>query len=125
MPPGKLPAPRVPGSALFARAALYGPAAARLLQVLEEIGARVEHHDIVLVLERRLVRLQAAIKRVELGILSIRAGVDRRSFGVAFALGFLRLLVGVGEYDLALAIGIGADFFRLGAAQRAKLVRDA
>src|SRR6266550_6163213 len=125
MPPGKLPAPPAPVRSLFARAALRSPAAARLLQILEEIRAWVEHHDVALVLERRLVRLQTAIERVELGVLPIGAGVDRGSPGVAFALGLLRLLVGVGENDLALAIGVSTDLLRLGAALRPELVGDA
>src|ERR1700724_2676856 len=103
-PPGKLPAPPAPVRSLLARAALRSPAAARLLQILEEIGAWVEHHDVALVLKRCLVRLEAAIEGVELGVLPVGAGVDRGSFRVAFALGLLRQLVGVGENHLALAI---------------------
>src|SRR5450432_1230587 len=110
---------------LLVRAALRSPPAAGLLQILEEIGTRIEHHDVALVLERRLVRLQAAVERVELGVLPVRAGINRGSLGVALALGLLRLLVGVGENDLALAIGVGADLLRLGAALRPQLVGDA
>ena len=40
-----------------------------LLEVLEELGARVEHHQVALVAERRLVRLEAAVERIELGVL--------------------------------------------------------
>src|SRR5260370_35969299 len=87
MPPGKLPALRAQVSQLLVGAALRSPAAARLLQILEEIGAWVEHHDVTLVLERRLVCLQTAIERVELGVLPIGAGVDRGGPCVAFALG--------------------------------------
>src|SRR5215831_325435 len=40
-------------------------AAAGLLQVLEELRVRIEHHQVVLVAERRLVGLEAAIEGVE------------------------------------------------------------
>ena len=124
--PGTIPAQRIPRVAcVTSTAAGRRPAAARLLQVLEEFRARVEHHHVALVLERRLVRFEAAIERVELGVLPERRGVDRRRLGVAFALDLLRLPVGFGEDDLALAIGVGADLLRLGAALRAQLVGDA
>src|SRR6202171_5162522 len=124
-PPGKLPPPPASVRSRLAGAALRSPAAARLLQILEEIRAWVEHHDVALVLECRLVRLQTAIERIELGVLPVGAGVDRGSPGVAFALGLLRLLVGVSENDLALAIGVGTDLLRLRAALRPELVGDA
>src|SRR5438067_1024380 len=75
-------------------------ARAGLLEVLEEIGTRVEHHQIALVAECRLVRFQAAIERVELGILAVRLRVDRRRFRIAVALDLLRLTVCVGEDHL-------------------------
>src|SRR5213595_3590912 len=70
---------------------------ARLLEILEELGARIKHHDVALVSERRLVCLEAAVERVELRILTVGGGVDRGRFGVSVALGLLRLLVSVGQ----------------------------
>src|SRR5438034_3742218 len=100
-------------------------AAAGLLEILEELGARIEHHDVALVPERRLVRLETAVEGVELRILSVRGGVDRRGLRVAVALRLLRLLVGIGQNHFALPIRIGADLLGLGRALRAQLVGDA
>src|SRR6266568_9009592 len=100
-------------------------AAAGLLQVLEELGVRVEHHQVALAAERRLVGLEAAVEGVELGILPIRSGIDRRRLGVAVALGLLRRPVRVGEDHLTLPIGVGADLLRLRRALRAQFVGDA
>src|SRR5437867_6328447 len=100
-------------------------AAAGLLEILEELGARIEHHDVALVPERRLVRLETAVEGVELGILPVRGGVDRRGLRIPVTLGLLRLLVGVGQNHFALAVGIGADLLGLGPALRTQLVGDA
>jgi hypothetical protein len=40
---------------------------ARLVEVLEELAGRLEDHQVVASAERRLVRLEAAIERIELG----------------------------------------------------------
>src|SRR5215831_5760961 len=99
-------------------------AAAGLPQVLEELGARIEHHDVAPAPERGLVGLEAPVERVELGILSIGGRVDCRGFRVPVALGLLSLLVGVGQDDLALPVGVGADLLRFGRAHGAQLVGD-
>src|SRR5258705_2626154 len=98
---------------------------ALVLHVTEELGARIEHHHVALAAERRFVRLEAAIERVELGVGAIRLRVDRRGLRVAVALGLLRGLVRVGKDHDALAISIGADLFGFRLAERAKLVRHA
>src|SRR5258707_1277533 len=59
--------------------------AGRLLHVLEEVQARVQHHDIVFLLEALLVGAQTAVKQVELRRLRGRIGNDRGGARVAFA----------------------------------------
>src|SRR2546428_1297354 len=121
----------VPGTASPVRSLLAAGtwralgAGAGLLEILEELGARIEHHDVALVPERRLVRLETAVEGIELGILTVRGGIDRRRLGVSVALGLLRLLVGVGQDHFALPIRVGTDLLRLGRALRAQLVGDA
>src|SRR4029079_1224 len=80
-----------------------------LLEILEELGTRVDDHQVALVAERRLVRLEAAVERVELRVLRVRLRVDRRRFRAASPLELLRLPIGVGKDDLPLAIGVRAD----------------
>src|SRR5438067_11279944 len=102
-----------------------GLANAGLLQVLEEFRVRIEHHQVVLVVERRLVRLEAAIEGIELGILSIRGSVDPRRLGITFALDLLCLAVRIGQDNLALPVRVRTDLLRLRRALRAQLVRHA
>ena len=73
--------------------------------------------------ERRLVGLEAAVERVELGVHAVGRRVDRRGLGVAVALDLLRLPVRVGEDHLALAVGVGADLLGLrpGPSERSSL----
>src|SRR5688572_4526702 len=61
--PGGLVAPR-----------LFGRLAAGA-EVPEELGARLQHQYVVLALEALLVRLDAAVKRVKLGIQLVGLGV--------------------------------------------------
>src|SRR5271170_7282316 len=100
---------------LLARAGMRrGLGGGGLLQILEEFGARIEHHQVALVPERRLVGLETAVEGVELRILAVGSGVDRRRLRVAVALGLLRLAVGGGQDHFALPIGVGANLLRLG-----------
>src|SRR5579862_768474 len=78
--------PRSPG-----RRARRRLACSRVLEVLEEFGARIEHHQVALVAKRRLVRLEAAVERIKLGILGVRLRVDRRCLRIARALDLLCL----------------------------------
>src|SRR6266542_3337172 len=109
-----------------ARAPLFGgqlATAGLILQVAEEFRARIEHHDVALVAERRLVGLEAAIERVELGIRAVRGRVNRRRLRVPLALQLLRFAIRFGEGDLPLPVGVGADALGFGLAERAELVR--
>ena len=81
---------------------------------LEELGRRIQDHDIALLRESRLVGIQAAI---ELGKLRVSAeGVTERArrLGVAIALDLLGFAIGVGDRDLALAIGVSPDLLAFG-----------
>src|SRR6266705_5263269 len=116
---------RSPTSRLLCAGTRRALAATGLLQVLEELGVRIEHHRVALAAERSLVGLEAAVEGVELGILPICGGIDRRRLGVAGSLGLLRRPVSVGEDHLTLPIGVGADLLRLRRALRAQFVGDA
>src|SRR6266567_5591726 len=115
---------RSPTSRLLCAGTRRAFAATGLLQVLEELGVRIEHHQVALAPERRLVGLEAAVERIELGILPICGGIDRRRLGVAVALGLLRRPVRVGKDHLTLPIGVGADLLGIRGARRAQLGRD-
>src|SRR5581483_1395549 len=69
------------------------PLARRLLHVLEEVRARIEHHDVVLLLEAFLVSVEAAVEVVKFRRLTVRGGVNRSRAGVAFAADLLRLAI--------------------------------
>src|SRR5436309_7550301 len=81
-----------------------------LLEVLEELGARIEDQHVALAAERRLVCFETAVERVELGVLTVGAGVNYGRARVAPALDLLRTAIGVGENDLTLAVALGWDF---------------
>ncbi len=49
-----------------------------VFEVFKELRIGIEHHHIALVLETLTVRFEAAIKRIELGVLFIGARVNRR-----------------------------------------------
>src|SRR5215467_9816913 len=89
---------------------------ARLLQIPEELGVRVEDQHVSLAPERRLVRLEAAIEGIKLGVLPVRGSIDRRGPCVTLAFDLLRLLERIRKNDLALAIGVRADLLRFGCA---------
>src|SRR5690606_12625453 len=82
-----------------------------LLQILEELTFRLDHQHIPLVAEYRTVSLEAAVEVVELGILLVGRRIDGSRFGIAFTAQFLGALVGVGQNDGALTIGIRTDTF--------------
>src|SRR4051812_37071922 len=94
-------------------APLLRSALARISQVLEEIGGRLEDEDVAALVEARLVRVQAAVERIELRVLAEGFAVHGGGALIALAFHCLRLLVGIGDDDLALAIRLGADLFRL------------
>src|SRR5688572_12134370 len=100
-------------------------AAARALEVLEEVGARIQHHHVALRAHALAVRLHAAVEAVELGIAAERLRVDARGLRVALALDALGVAVGLGDGDLARAVGLGLDLLALRLSRRAQLVGDA
>src|SRR5678816_3687240 len=55
------------------------------LEVLEEIGLRIQHQRRVLAPHRDAVRLERAVERVELGIRLVGLGVGLRRLALAFA----------------------------------------
>lgn len=61
-----------------APASLLGSAASRggTLEVLEKFGTGVKHHHIMIVLETGPIGFEAAVKLVELGILTKCLGID-------------------------------------------------
>src|SRR5512143_2767620 len=58
-------------------------------EIAEEFRARLEHHQVALVAERRLVRFEAAIERVELLVHAVGRSVDCGGLRVAVALDLL------------------------------------
>src|ERR1700674_175744 len=82
------------------------------LEILEEVGVRIENHEIALVPQTAPVSIQAAIEGVELRVLTERAGVRCRSLRVAFTLVVLRVSISLGKDDLSLPICFGTNFFR-------------
>src|SRR5688500_1402232 len=117
----RLPIWNVAQASRARRAGLLARLAARA-EILEEIGIGLDDQHVVAPAEARLVGLEAAVERVELGVLLVGAGVDPGRLAVAIALDALRLAVGLRDDDLALAVGVGADLFRLGGAGRSQLV---
>src|SRR6266699_624213 len=88
-------------------------ALSRVSEIPEELGIGVEHDHVALVLEARAVRVEAAVERVELGVLVEGARVDGGRLRVALAFDALRVAVRPGDDDLALAVRFGADLFGL------------
>ena len=83
-----------------------------MLEIAEEIGARVEHHQVVLAVEGLLVGVQAAIQFIKFAVLAECPGIDFGGHGVAFTAQLLTVAFGVGQHNLPLAVGVGANFFR-------------
>ena len=83
-------------------------------ECLEEFRRRwIDHDHVALLREACLVRLQAAVELRELRVTPESLGIDAGRLGVAFALDFLRVAVGIGDGDLALAIGVNSALFTL------------
>src|SRR5215468_1647384 len=96
-----------------------------LLRKLEELRARIEHqHIVLLALERGPVGLEPPVEPVEIRVLPVCLGIDRRGPGISFALDLLRLAVGVGENHLALPIGVRTDLLGFRCPQRSQFVGD-
>ena len=91
------------------RAAILFARLAAGLEIPEELGIRLEHEHVALVLEALLVGFEAAVERIKFGVRLIGAGVDRGRFRVALTFDALRIAIRLRQYDFALAIGIGAD----------------
>src|SRR5688572_32822063 len=100
-------------------------APARILEVLEELRRRVEHHHVGLASHALAVRLEAAVEAVELGVPLVSLGIDARGLRVALALGLLRVAVGLGHDHLALPVRVRLDLLALGLAGGAQLGGDA
>src|SRR5260370_40097560 len=67
------------------RTALLGARAlVRILQILEEFPIRCHDEQVAVLPQRALVRLQAAIEGVELGILRVGGRISLRRFRIAF-----------------------------------------
>src|SRR3546814_7668631 len=81
--------------------------------VLQERIAAVEDDHAVAALERRAVRLQAALEGIEAGIAAGGLAVDARGLRVALAAQLLRVALGLGQDHGAFAVGLGADRLRL------------
>src|SRR4029077_12101353 len=73
-------------------------------------------------LEALAVGLEAPVKRVELRALLKRLSVSRSGPRVALAFDALGISISLGNNHLALAVGIGADLFAFGEAERAQFV---
>src|SRR5262249_36778046 len=86
---------------------------------LEEIAARIDHHQVRLAAEGLTIRLEAAIERRELWIASECSGIDGRSLRIALALDPLGIAVSLRDDHLSLLVGVGADHLGLGRAGRA------
>src|SRR3546814_8495129 len=80
---------------------------------MEERSAAVEHDHAVAALERRAVRLQAALEGIEAGVAVGGLAIDARGLRVALAAQLLRVAFGLGQDHGAFAIGLGADRLRL------------
>src|SRR5215469_8666704 len=83
-------------------ASLGAPALVRVLQVLEEFTVGSQHQQVAVLAERALVGLEAAVERVELGILGEGLGVDGGRRGITLAPDAQPLAIGRGD-DLDLA----------------------
>jgi len=97
----------------------------QFLRLMSSFTALLELDEGKDVHERRLVGIQAAVERVELGVHPVGLRVDRRRPGVALALDLLGIAVCLGQQHLALAVRIGTDLLALGRADRPLLVGDA
>src|SRR5215510_245683 len=86
-----------------------GPRRRGFLEITEEFPIGSEHEQIAVLADRALVGLEAAIERVELGVLRIGARVDLRRGRIALAARAQRIALGIGEDHGALALGARAD----------------
>src|SRR5690606_3606516 len=96
--------------------------ASRILHEAEEVGARINHHHVILARETRAIGLEATVEGVEVRALAVGVGVDRGCLRVALTHGLLGRTISLGDDDLALTIGIRTNALGLGGAQRTELV---
>ena len=91
------------------RCALGMGLSARLLDIFKEIGTRIHNQDVILVLKALFICVQAAVERIEFRIDAKGPSGDGGDACIAFAPSILRFSVRLGQQDIALAIGLGAD----------------
>src|SRR5690606_36917486 len=84
-----------------------------VVHVLQERIVAVEHDHAVAALERRAVRLQAALESIEAGVAAGGLAVDARGLRVTLTAQLLRGALGLGQDHGACAVGLGADRLRL------------
>ena len=70
---------------------------------------RLDDQQVALVLEATAIGFQAAVKGIEFGVLVELLSINGCCLGIALPLDLLRIAIGVGNDDFALAIGIGTN----------------
>src|SRR5689334_11340618 len=88
------------------------PTGRRTLEVAEEIAFGRHDHDIAVLAQRILVRLETAIEGIELGVAVIRGGVDGCGGRITFTADALRVGERPGDELGLLALGFGLDDLR-------------
>src|SRR5580765_3423270 len=90
---------------------LPGADALHIFEISEELGAGIEHHHIVSVLEAGAICFETTVELVKLGTLSKCLGINLRSLGIARATDFFSIAVSFSQNDDTLPIGIGTNLF--------------
>src|SRR3989344_5027043 len=80
-------------------------------QVMEEVTAWVQDHDVGFVREAFTVGTQATVERVELLILTVGLGVDRSGLSVTITANLFGFTIGFSQQHATLTIGVGTDAF--------------
>lgn len=82
--------------------------------VLEEIGIWINDKNICFIFEIIVIGFKVVIESIEFGVLIESIGINCGCFGIVFVFYFLCIVIGIGNDDFVLMVGIGMNFFSFG-----------